>query len=132
MPYESISLIPLYFLLFILTSQQAQLYFAGMSRYVGVFDTREEACLAHEVFRKKLKSEKVTDDKEKIKKVIIAARQAAYDAVKDKQNGTLVHNPAPNKRGAGAAATTANNNKTDDKSKDGDDSSKPKAEQVSL
>ena len=100
-----------------------------MSRYVGVFDTREEACLAHEVFRKKLKSEKVTDDKEKIKKVIIAARQAAYDAVKDKQNGTLVHNPSPNKRGAGAAATT--NNKTDDKSKDGDDS-KAKAEQVSL
>ena len=35
---------------------QAQLYYAGKSRYIGVFDTREKAALAYEIAREKLKS----------------------------------------------------------------------------
>ena len=34
---------------------QAQLYYAGKSRYIGVFDSREKACLAYEISREVLK-----------------------------------------------------------------------------
>merc|ERR1719230_1249149 len=37
---------------------QAQLYYAGKSRYIGVFDTREKAALAYEISREILKSDK--------------------------------------------------------------------------
>lgn len=37
--------------------QQAQLYYAGKSRYIGVFDTREKAALAYEIARERLKAD---------------------------------------------------------------------------
>mmetsp|Transcript_35148 Transcript_35148/g.76220 ORF Transcript_35148/g.76220 Transcript_35148/m.76220 type:complete len:1099 (+) Transcript_35148:367-3663(+) len=64
---------------------QAQLYFAGKSRYIGVFDTREKAALAYEIAREKLKhaknsasSPKATED------AVNAARKAAFDGVNEK------------------------------------------------
>mmetsp|Transcript_10089 Transcript_10089/g.20214 ORF Transcript_10089/g.20214 Transcript_10089/m.20214 type:complete len:353 (+) Transcript_10089:1-1059(+) len=37
---------------------QAQLYFGGRSRYIGVFDTQHEAASAYEMIREKIKNEK--------------------------------------------------------------------------
>jgi hypothetical protein len=34
---------------------QSQMYFAGQSRYIGVFDSKEKAALAHELIRNQLK-----------------------------------------------------------------------------
>ena len=39
--------------------QQAQVYYAGQSRYIGVFVSREEACIAYESVREKLRRAKV-------------------------------------------------------------------------
>merc|ERR1712238_407234 len=68
---------------------QAQLYFAGKSRYIGVFDTREKAALAYEIAREKLKSEKssaeggVMSPKE-TETNVNAARKAAFEGVNEK------------------------------------------------
>lgn len=68
--------------------QQAQLYFAGKSRYIGVFDTREKAALAYEIAREKLKSEKSAVDgaltPKQTENAVNAARQAAFDGVNEK------------------------------------------------
>jgi hypothetical protein len=67
--------------------QQAQLYFAGKSRYIGVFDTREKAALAYEIAREKLKSgtpeagglcPKSTEN------LVNAARKAAFEGVNER------------------------------------------------
>merc|ERR1719162_1336425 len=63
--------------------RQAQLYFAGKSRYIGVFDTREKAALAYEIAREKLKSEKSSSDHstQTLKETetnVNAARKAAF------------------------------------------------------
>lgn len=67
---------------------QAQLYFAGKSRYIGVFDTREKAALAYEIAREKLKSEKASADgaltPKQTENAVNAARQAAFDGVNEK------------------------------------------------
>ena len=39
---------------------QAQLYFDGRSRYIGVFDSKFEAATAYEMIRRKLKSSSST------------------------------------------------------------------------
>ncbi|EEC44166.1 predicted protein [Phaeodactylum tricornutum CCAP 1055/1] len=67
---------------------QAQLYFSGKSRYIGVFDTREKAALAYEIAREKLKagggegagsqSPKTTEN------LVNTARKAAFDGVNEK------------------------------------------------
>mmetsp|Transcript_26666 Transcript_26666/g.37805 ORF Transcript_26666/g.37805 Transcript_26666/m.37805 type:complete len:597 (-) Transcript_26666:112-1902(-) len=66
---------------------QAQLYYAGKSRYIGVFDSREKAALAYEIAREKLKSAgkaspgqsaKATED------AVNLARKAAFDGVSEK------------------------------------------------
>ena len=68
--------------------QQAQLYFAGKSRYIGVFDTREKAALAYEIAREKLKSEKSAVDgaltPKQTENAVNAARKAAFDGVNEK------------------------------------------------
>lgn len=68
---------------------QAQLYFAGKSRYIGVFDTREKAALAYEIAREKLKSEKSnaeggTLSAKATENAVNAARKAAFDGVNER------------------------------------------------
>ena len=62
--------------------QQAQLYYAGKSRYIGVFDSREKACLAYEISREVLKTDKGEDPKpSEIDANINLARKAAFAGV---------------------------------------------------
>lgn len=63
---------------------QAQLYYAGKSRYIGVFDSREKAALAYEIAREKLKSESspgVVNCVEDIEAAVKLAREAAFEGV---------------------------------------------------
>mmetsp|Transcript_20588 Transcript_20588/g.31385 ORF Transcript_20588/g.31385 Transcript_20588/m.31385 type:complete len:860 (+) Transcript_20588:245-2824(+) len=61
---------------------QAQLYYAGKSRYIGVFDSREKACLAYEISREVLKTDKGEDPKpSEIDANINLARKAAFAGV---------------------------------------------------
>lgn len=61
---------------------QAQMYFAGQSRYIGVFDSREKAVLGYEVAREKLKKFNVSPAE--VDLLVNRARQAAFLAVKEK------------------------------------------------
>ena len=68
---------------------QAQLYFAGKSRYIGVFDTREKAALAYEIAREKLKSEKSSVEggvmsPKRTEAAVNAARKAAFEGVNER------------------------------------------------
>ncbi|KAL3910005.1 MAG: hypothetical protein SGILL_007862 [Bacillariaceae sp.] len=67
---------------------QAQLYFAGKSRYIGVFDTREKAALAYEIARERLKAEKNADGgaltPKQTEAAVNAARKAAFDGVNER------------------------------------------------
>jgi len=68
---------------------QAQLYYAGKSRYIGVFDTREKAALAYEIAREKLKTDKSSSDHstQTLKETetnVNAARKAAFEGVNEK------------------------------------------------
>ena len=68
---------------------QAQLYFAGKSRYIGVFDTREKAALAYEIAREKLKSEKSAEgggvlSPKRTEAAVNAARKAAFEGVNER------------------------------------------------
>jgi AP2 domain len=72
---------------------QAQLYFAGKSRYIGVFDTREKAALAYEIAREKLKSGHVSassnsppptgGESSMTENLVNLARKAAFDGVSE-------------------------------------------------
>jgi hypothetical protein len=66
---------------------QAQLYYAGKSRYIGVFDTREKAALAYEIAREQLKTEKPIEpgsiSLKETEANVNAARQAAFDGVNE-------------------------------------------------
>ena len=70
--------------------QQAQLYYAGKSRYIGVFDTREKAALAYEIAREKLKTEsKISSDQsaqslKATEAAVNSARKAAFEGVNEK------------------------------------------------
>jgi hypothetical protein len=70
----------------IVARQQAQLYYSGKSRYIGVFDSREKAALAYEIAREVLKEEKGGGPltQEVIDKNVNLARKAAFAGV----NGT--------------------------------------------
>lgn len=65
---------------------QAQLYFAGKSRYIGVFDTREKAALAYEIAREMLKTgaEKGQLCPKSTEDLVNTARKAAFDGVNEK------------------------------------------------
>jgi hypothetical protein len=68
---------------------QAQLYFAGKSRYIGVFDTREKAALAYEIAREKLKTEKSSAEggvmsPKRTEAAVNAARKAAFEGVNER------------------------------------------------
>lgn len=68
---------------------QAQLYFAGKSRYIGVFDTREKAALAYEIAREKLKTEKQSAEggtlsPKATEAAVNAARKAAFEGVNER------------------------------------------------
>jgi hypothetical protein len=67
---------------------QAQLYFAGKSRYIGVFDTREKAALAYEIARERLKAEKNADggalSPKQTENAVNTARKAAFDGVNER------------------------------------------------
>jgi hypothetical protein len=59
---------------------QAQLYFAGKSRYIGVFDTREKAALAYEIACEKHKTGHVQgQDGNTTENLVNVARKAAFD-----------------------------------------------------
>lgn len=66
--------------------QQAQLYYAGKSRYIGVFDSKEKASLAYEIAREVLKTDK--DDAgpsnaEETERDVNLARKAAFTGVNE-------------------------------------------------
>jgi hypothetical protein len=61
---------------------QAQMYFAGKSRYIGVFDTREKAALAYEIARAKLQKAKANNNN--TEDAVNEARKAAFDGVNEK------------------------------------------------
>lgn len=64
---------------------QAQLYFCGKSRYIGVFDTREKAALAYEIAREKLKTGHVQgQDGNSTENLVNVARKAAFDGVNER------------------------------------------------
>jgi len=69
---------------------QAQLYYAGKSRYIGVFDTREKAALAYEIAREKLKSDNKSPADQSAQSLkatenaVNAARKAAFEGVNEK------------------------------------------------
>mmetsp|Transcript_18996 Transcript_18996/g.26997 ORF Transcript_18996/g.26997 Transcript_18996/m.26997 type:complete len:562 (-) Transcript_18996:15-1700(-) len=63
---------------------QAQLYFAGKSRYIGVFDDRERAVLAYEIVREKIRDEpenKACSCPMLAKEIFDLARKAAFAGV---------------------------------------------------
>jgi hypothetical protein len=60
---------------------QAQLYYAGKSRYIGVFESRQDACYAYEVARQVLKSCSEPKDDE-VEANISLARKAAFAGVR--------------------------------------------------
>jgi hypothetical protein len=62
---------------------QAQLYFAGKSRYIGVFDSREKAALAYEIAREHLQDKNATSSKD-TELHVNAARKAAFEGVNEK------------------------------------------------
>jgi len=65
---------------------QAQLYFAGKSRYIGVFDTREKAALAYEIAREKLKNgpKDPENNPKSTENLVNLARKAAFEGVNEK------------------------------------------------
>lgn len=65
---------------------QAQLYYAGKSRYIGVFDSREKAALAYEIAREQLKAdpkETVNQDPDTTEAKVNQARKAAFEGVNE-------------------------------------------------
>mmetsp|Transcript_28900 Transcript_28900/g.43644 ORF Transcript_28900/g.43644 Transcript_28900/m.43644 type:complete len:394 (-) Transcript_28900:109-1290(-) len=69
---------------------QAQLYYAGQSRYIGVFDSREKATLAYEIAREMLKG----GDAPKApgpgaERAVEMARKAAFAGVNEEKSMSL-------------------------------------------
>lgn len=62
---------------------QAQLYFAGKSRYIGVFDSREKANLGYEIAREYLHSHFSGSHSYDAEKCMNEARKMAFEGVKD-------------------------------------------------
>lgn len=65
---------------------QAQLYYSGKSRYIGVFGSKEEAALAYEIAREVLKADKAAErpvDAEEIERNLDLAKKAAFAGVEE-------------------------------------------------
>ena len=65
-------------------SQQAQLYFSGKSRYLGVYGSKEQASLAYEIAREVLKADqpqKFPASAEDVDRNFALARKAAEAGV---------------------------------------------------
>jgi hypothetical protein len=83
-------------LVFFRNIQQAQTYFAGQSRYVGVYDTSRLAARAYVVVQDYLRQyradNRITKDspKEELAMIFANARRAADDAVRD-LNASIVN-----------------------------------------
>ena len=61
--------------------QQVQLYYAGLSRYIGVFDTREEAAAAYEMARDCCDSfAEENPTKDQVKRNVALMRNAAFES----------------------------------------------------
>ena len=67
---------------------QAQLYYAGKSRYIGVFDSKEKASLAYEIAREVLKTdeEPSNPNQEQTNAAVSLARKAAFAGINDLEN----------------------------------------------
>ena len=106
--------------------QQAQTYFAGQSRYVGVYDTSRMAARAYvtvqDFLRKYRDNRSLTKDspKEELARIFSTARKAADDAVLElKHSDNEMATGAGNKT-ADAAAAAAPPSQTEE-TMDGDD-----------
>ncbi|KAL3777263.1 hypothetical protein ACHAW5_005412 [Stephanodiscus triporus] len=65
---------------------QAQLYYAGKSRYIGVFDSKEKASLAYEIAREVLKTDKDEhgpSNAEETERNVCLARKAAFAGINE-------------------------------------------------
>lgn len=65
---------------------QAQLYYSGKSRYIGVFDSKEKASLAYEIAREVLKTDKGEErpaNPEETDRNVTLARKAAFAGVSE-------------------------------------------------
>jgi hypothetical protein len=69
-------------LLLICKLQTAQVYYAGKTRYIRLFDSREEAAFASEIAREKLSQETLQRHfvEEEAEAAIPSARKAALEA----------------------------------------------------
>jgi len=81
---------------------QAQLYYAGASRYIGRYNSKEEAFLAHEIARELMEN----STKEDIKANIVLARKAVLQISNCTLNGDLDEDPS----GSDESPTTDDNN----------------------
>jgi hypothetical protein len=96
--------------------QQAQTYFAGQSRYVGVYDTSRLAARAYIVVQDYLRSYRISHSitkdspKEDLAQIFANARKAADDAVRDmlRQDGGQDTTNFHHYRPGGAASALAN------------------------
>ena len=61
---------------------QAQFYYSGQSRYIGIFTSEEKAAYAYEIVRNTLKSD--VPPSQDAKEAFASARQAAFDGVEEK------------------------------------------------
>ncbi len=67
-------------------TQQAQVYYAGKSRYIGVFDSKEKASLAYEIAREVLKTDNddsAPSNAEETERDVNLARKAAFAGVNE-------------------------------------------------
>ena len=64
---------------------QAQLYYAGKSRYIGVFDSKDKASYAYEVAREVLKDDKegAGNNQMETNAAIALASKAAFAGISD-------------------------------------------------
>jgi len=72
--------------LIIFLPQQAQLYYSGKSRYIGVFDSKEKASLAYEIAREVLNTDKDKPgpaNAEETDRNVTLARKAAFAGVSE-------------------------------------------------
>ena len=94
--------------------QQAQTYFAGQSRYVGVYDTSRLAARAYVVVQDYLRQYRENRSftketpKEELARIFAAARKAADDAVSElRKEDALTGTAAVDSVAAAAAAVAA-------------------------
>lgn len=60
--------------------QQAQFYYAGQSRYIGIFTSQEKAAQAYEIVRRMLKTD-AEPPADTPREAFEISRKAAYDGV---------------------------------------------------